>query len=250
MVIDMLKVVIGGFIGAILGSFLAHRFTSLRDRAIRKRNFRGFLEEWRAIVEQTDTRDIPAHYFEYVRSFRREAERVRGDFKSQSKFSDHVIALGHMTPDAIRGDGTKASRDILADAITTFRDFARTHYPFSRIIMASKTRARPNGWVRIGIVLSIGWMLFMGGVATIELLAHNPSTSNYIEWRGAKTGEDYASLKKSSGEFVDLIPLAPSLRVRRFLPNVFVPIALFWTISYTVIYTIRWIVRGFHSRTS
>lgn len=124
-ILDLLKIAAGGFVGSIIGSYLAHLFTSTRDRSLRKRNFRGFLEEWRAIVEQTDTEHIPAHYFEHVRSFRREAERVRGDFEPTDKFSEYVIALGHMTPEAIRGDGTRPSREILADAITTFRDFTR-----------------------------------------------------------------------------------------------------------------------------
>jgi hypothetical protein len=124
--LDLLKIAAGGLVGSVLGSSLAHLFTSLRDRTLRKRNFRGFLEEWRAIAEQTDSDKIPAHYFEHVRSFRREAERVRGDFKPRQTFSEHVIALGHMTPEKIRGDGSKPSRDILADAITAFRDFART----------------------------------------------------------------------------------------------------------------------------
>jgi hypothetical protein len=124
--LDMLKIVTGALIGSILGSLLAHWLTSVRDRSIRKRNFRGFLEEWRAIVEQTDTRDVPGHYLEHVRSFRREAERVRGDFKPRSQFSVYVNTLGQMKPEQIRGDGTKKSRDILADAITAFRDFTRS----------------------------------------------------------------------------------------------------------------------------
>ena len=104
-VFDLLKFVSGGLVGSFIGSYLAHRFTLHRDCENRLRNFRGFLEEWRAIVEQTDTNDIPSHYFEHVRSFRREAERVRGDFNKQSEFSRLVIALGHMTPDAIRPPG-------------------------------------------------------------------------------------------------------------------------------------------------
>jgi hypothetical protein len=122
--LDVLKVVIGGLIGGILGSFLAHWFTSIRDRNIRKWNFRGFLAEWRAFVEQTtEPGAIPSHYFEHVRAFRREAEGVRGDFGDDNAFSERVIALGHMTPNAIRGDGTKQSRDILADEIDRFLNF-------------------------------------------------------------------------------------------------------------------------------
>lgn len=114
----------GGGVGGFLGAYLGHYFTEGRDRKNRRRNFRGFLAEWRAIVEQTTAPGaIPSHYFEHVRSFRREAERVRGDFPDDEAFSERVIALGHMTPDAIRGDGSKQSRDILADEIDRFLKF-------------------------------------------------------------------------------------------------------------------------------
>ncbi|HAF15676.1 MAG TPA: hypothetical protein DCK99_18670 [Blastocatellia bacterium] len=122
--IDLLKFVSGGLVGSFIGSYLAHRFTLHRDRDGRLRNFRGFLEEWRAIVEQTNTDDIPTQYFEHVRSFRREAERVRGDFRDRSEFSRLVIAIGHMTPEAIRAPG-KPSRDILAESIDSFLQFVR-----------------------------------------------------------------------------------------------------------------------------
>jgi len=122
--LDLLKIAGGGLVGSFAGSFLAHRFTLCRDRENRQRNFRGFLEEWRAIVEQTNTDDIPGHYFEHVRLFRREAERVRGDFKDQSTFSDLVRALGHMAPQTIR-NSQRPSRDILAESIDAFLAFVR-----------------------------------------------------------------------------------------------------------------------------
>lgn len=122
--LDLLKIAGGGLIGSFVGSYLAHRFTLVRDRQTRLRSFRGFLEEWRAIVEQTATEEVPGHYFDHVRSFRREAERVRGDFRDQSRFSELVRGLGHMSPDAIRRSD-KPSRDILAGAIDAFLAFAR-----------------------------------------------------------------------------------------------------------------------------
>jgi len=121
--ISILALFGGGGVGGFLGAWLGHFFTERRDRENRKRNFRGFLAEWRAIAEQTDTRDIPHQYFEHVRLFRREAERVRGDFSDTEGFSRHVIALGHMTPKAIQGDGSKQSRALLADTIQAFLDF-------------------------------------------------------------------------------------------------------------------------------
>jgi len=84
------------------------------------------LEEWRAIVEPLHTDDIPKHYFEHARNFRREAERVRGDFKGTRVFSEHVRALGHMTPNDILGNGTKPSRHILADNIDAFLKYTRS----------------------------------------------------------------------------------------------------------------------------
>ena len=124
MTINILAVFGGAGVGGFLGAYLGHYFTERRDRKNRKRNFRGFLAEWRAIVEQTTAPEaIPPHYFEHVRAFRREAERVRGDFADDNAFSERVIALGHMIPDAIRGDATKQSRDILADEIDRFLNF-------------------------------------------------------------------------------------------------------------------------------
>ena len=100
---DILKILSGGFLGGLIGSYLNHKFTAPRDRENRKREFKGFLEERRAIIEPIPTTDIVRHYFEHARNFRREAERVRGDFNDKAAFSGHVKALGHMTPEVIRG---------------------------------------------------------------------------------------------------------------------------------------------------
>jgi len=125
-IINILAVLAAAGVGGFLGAYLADYFTERRDRKNRKRNFRGFLAEWRAIVEQTTRRGaISTHYFEHVRAFRKEAERVRGDFADEEAFSERVQALGHMTPNELEGDPSKESRDILADEIEKFLNFIR-----------------------------------------------------------------------------------------------------------------------------
>ena len=88
-------------------------------------------------------------------------------------------------------------------------------------------------------------MLYVCGVTSFEYVQHKPYTSNFIEWRGAKTGESYISLAKTTGQFVDLVPLSASLRLRWFTAALFVPIAVFWFAAFTLVYTIGWIIRGF-----
>ena len=100
--------------------------------------------------------------------------------------------------------------------------------------MPHMARQRLNGWVRIGIVLSVLWMLYVCGVALFEYGDYKPSTSNFIKWRGAKTGESYAALAKTTGQFVDLVPLSASLRLRWFAAALFVPVAVFWFAAFTL----------------
>jgi hypothetical protein len=102
-----------------------------------------------------------------------------------------------------------------------------------------------NGWIRIGIVLSILWVAWIGGYAVCEYFQHQPQHSIFIAWRAAKTGEDYVTLAKTTGMFADLVPLSGSLRVSRFLAFLFIPLAIAWSSSFVIVYTIIWIIRGF-----
>jgi|SRR5439155_24118113 len=111
--------------------------------------------------------------------------------------------------------------------------------------MPHTARRRLNGWIRIGIVLSVLWMLYVCGVALFEYMQHRPYTSNFIEWRGTKTGESYTSLAKTTGQFADLVPLSASLRLRWFAAALFAPVAVFWFAAFTLVYATRWIIRGF-----
>jgi hypothetical protein len=110
--------------------------------------------------------------------------------------------------------------------------------------MPAAPRTRLNGWIRIGIVLSIAWMLYVSGAAAFEYADHRPPGSNFIEWRGP-TGETYATLVKTTGMFVDLVPLSPVLRIRWFTAALLVPVVLFWFVAFIVVYAVRWIFHGF-----
>ncbi len=106
-------------------------------------------------------------------------------------------------------------------------------------------KRRLNGWVRIGIVISALWVLFVCGFALSEYVRHDPHTSNFIEWQVAKTGESYASLLKTTGPFADLVPLSASLRLRWFIFALLAPVLVFWVSALAVIYTVRWVAHGF-----
>jgi hypothetical protein len=106
-------------------------------------------------------------------------------------------------------------------------------------------KIRLNGWIRIGIVLSVSWMLYVSGFAIFEYIRHHPYDSSFIDWRGAKTGENYSSLVKTAGAFAELIPLSASLRLRWFMAALFAPIVLFWSSAFIIVYTVRWVAHGF-----
>jgi hypothetical protein len=111
--------------------------------------------------------------------------------------------------------------------------------------MKQSARRRLNGWIRIGIVVSVVWMLYITGTAAWEYIQHHPYASNFIEWRCEKTGESYVSLEKITGPFVDLVPLSATLRLGRFATALLAPILVFWITAITVVYTVRWISNGF-----
>ena len=104
-----------------------------------------------------------------------------------------------------------------------------------------------NGWIRIGIVLSVLWVVAISGYALCEYFRHQPQHSTFIVWKAEKTGEDYATVINTTGAYADLVPLRGSLRISPFLAFLFIPLAIAWTSSFVVVYTILWIIRGFRT---
>jgi hypothetical protein len=104
-----------------------------------------------------------------------------------------------------------------------------------------------NGWVRIGIVASLLWMFAVMSLAAYEFRAHHTSQSTLIAWK-AKTGEDYAQVRKSTGQFADLVPLHAAL-APRFFAYFILPVLCGWTAAFIGVYTSLWIIAGFRKKT-
>jgi len=111
--------------------------------------------------------------------------------------------------------------------------------------MKQSARRRLNDWIRIGVVVSLVWMLYIAGAVVWEYIQHHPNASNFIEWRGEKTGESYISLEKTTGPFVDLVPLSATLKIVWFVTALLAPILVFWIVVIMLVYTVRWISNGF-----
>jgi hypothetical protein len=103
-----------------------------------------------------------------------------------------------------------------------------------------------NGWIRVGIVASLLWMFAIIAIATYEFRAHRLSQSKLISWK-AKTGEDYAQVSKTTGEFSDLVPFHAAL-APRFFAYLILPVLCGWIVAYIVVYTVLWIIAGFRTK--
>lgn len=166
-----------------------------------------------------------------------------------------------------------------------------------------------NGWQRIGVLLSIGWLIFILFVLFLESMdtrksliflhldGHSKSFQAWFDDQDHK-GRDYSSAFKIAGYLEDydvsktlsqhrikkqsqkrLVPIEeaglssrslalpfsynalieayardegiyriywlPSAKSPGIIPSIFVPIISSWIVAYTVLYLIRWVVKGF-----
>ena len=94
-----------------------------------------------------------------------------------------------------------------------------------------------NGWIRIGIALSVLWIFAVALTATYELGAHRLAHNTFIVWK-SRTGEDYSQVTRTTGEFADLVPFHASLRAPYFFGVLFLPVVCAWILAYTLVYTV------------
>jgi hypothetical protein len=117
---------------------------------------------------------------------------------------------------------------------------------------------RINGWQRLGILISVAWLLATSW-AYFDELWNNPSAmttylpdSSYelYEWVSdldftQKAHEDH---KLQGKDFAyGFIFLKPTFSISGFLTFSLSPILASWLVVYLVIYTSRWVKRGFQT---
>lgn len=102
-----------------------------------------------------------------------------------------------------------------------------------------------NGWVRIGIVLSVLWSLFVVAWLVSELTSGG--TDVFFTQVVTKTGE-IVTPELRSNSFYDLIPTHRAFRFPAFAAVMFLPLLVGWAVVLTVVQTLRWIGAGFTKR--
>ena len=94
-------------------------------------------------------------------------------------------------------------------------------------------------WRRLGIALSVLWLVAIGGFAAYEVLAEPPAPGHFVELVIQKTGEPVSTLKGNA--FADLVPVEHRLKWRPFGIALLVPVAALWLVGSLL----WWVLAGF-----
>ena len=99
-------------------------------------------------------------------------------------------------------------------------------------------------WRRLGIALSILWLVSIAGWVAFEWLTEPPVSGYFIEVVVQQTGESFSSMKGNM--FADLIPIEHRLKWKSFILALLVPVVALWLVGLSV----WWVSSGFtHERT-
>jgi len=91
-----------------------------------------------------------------------------------------------------------------------------------------------NGWYRIGIVLSVLWCFFIIYSTIYEY--NNPTRYGY-----------FVSLPYDPLDIFDKINSTKTFNYGNIFLSVIIPVVSGWFLVLTIIWTIKWIIRGFKS---
>lgn len=133
---------------------------------------------------------------------------------------------------------------------------------------------RPDGWQRIGVLLSLGWAIYLCVITNnqyttigefddgLHSLCPSVDVKPFVRWYDAKTNNPitiFHSGEKSlncmvTSERADLLlkqtsagKIVPTKMVMygQLAVAIIIPVALFWLCSYLVIALYRWVSNGF-----
>ncbi len=139
---------------------------------------------------------------------------------------------------------------------------------------AKRILNRPNGWQRIGLLISIAWVVYIGiavssqynGIANLYEGLHGDCpivpTMSFVQWDDEKSGSpidlfhsgerslDCTVTSKRANLLLKqisdgvIIPTR-SIEYGSLVAAVFFPVAIFWLLSYMIIWLLRWVRDGF-----
>lgn len=108
-------------------------------------------------------------------------------------------------------------------------------------------RIRLNGWQRIGVALSVAWMLSVGGCGALEYVQEGKPTYFFVDtvmvqlplvqdWdRPSRTFSDEEVSGRAERHF----------KVDRLIAAMLVPVVMFWVLAYVCIFVVGWVATGF-----
>ena len=114
---------------------------------------------------------------------------------------------------------------------------------------------RLRGWHRVGIVISVMWLLTASGGYFYELLNHPsslalilPSASYAWVADPEATARAHVEAKAEGKDFAyGSIFLKPTFNAAGFAMVAFAPVVISWVLVYLLSATLRWVRRGFEA---
>ena len=114
---------------------------------------------------------------------------------------------------------------------------------------------RINGWQRIGVVISVAWLLVTCGAYFYELKNHPSEITTYLPHSAYEWVNDYEGTKiehekaKAEGkDFADrFVFMKPTFSASGLLLLALCPVVLGWLAAYLFLYTYVWVKRGFET---
>lgn len=122
-----------------------------------------------------------------------------------------------------------------------------------------------NGWTRLGIVLSIAWVILVIGLATIEYFTDSKNDSLLvsrhdarpkpweIDWLNEDTKlsegdvfdpDEYLLSKGMTQDEIDSLSIEPNLRIINLGLLLFLPVLMMWTVGFSY----SWVWEGFRKQ--
>ena len=114
---------------------------------------------------------------------------------------------------------------------------------------------RINGWQRIGIVISVAWLLCTLGAYFYELRNHPSEITTYLphsvyEWVNDYDGTniEHEKAKAEGKDFSDrFVFMKPTFNTSGLLLLILCPVMFGWFAAYLFLYAYSWVKRGFET---
>jgi len=102
-----------------------------------------------------------------------------------------------------------------------------------------------KGWIRIGILMSVLWVIVFWSYSALLYRQATPSRGT---WLFKQVQDKSRAVYEQEG--YKLVPVKPALRPLAFTVATLAPIAAGWAFVIIIVWTISWVSRGFRDEDS